>query len=235
MRSFRVIAFTFIVLVFSGSTSSWAQQQAQDTSWGTVTGHVVCADTQRSARFAQVMLFGVPKEITPPKTGESANPAKALASMMKSMASVNWVQAQTDIEGSYEAMGVAPGDYYVFASVPGYVQSKNMVQAAIDAGADLSKPIDGIPIVHVTAGGVVRADVSIERGAAISGKVSWDDGSPVPRAIVTVLSAKAKTDDFPKEFAMLAVGGGLGEEGRYRSATIWEIFVSRAWRRGSTL
>ena len=50
----------------SGSLAfAHAQQTTIGAAGGTVTGHVICGDTQRPARFASVMLFGVPAEIPP--------------------------------------------------------------------------------------------------------------------------------------------------------------------------
>ena len=117
------------------------------------------------------------------------------------------------------ASNVAPGDYYVFASVPGYVQPINQVQEAQEAGADLSKPLAGIPIVHVTAERSAAADVTVSRGAAVSGKVLWDDGSPAPRVIVTVEASgadgasKTPPKPLPPQFAMLSLAGGMGGGG----------------------
>jgi hypothetical protein len=117
------------------------------------------------------------------------------------------------MDGSYTAANVAPGDYYVFASVPGYVQPSAMVQAAMDAGADVTKAIPGVPVVHVSGEGGGSADITVERGGAVTGHVLWDDGSPASRAIVTVVSTKASDKKLPPSFAMLGIAGGLGGGG----------------------
>ena len=114
------------------------------------------------------------------------------------------------MEGVFTVNSVAPGDYYVFASVAGYLQPMNIVEAAFDAGADLSKGIPGVPIVHVGAERTSEVDVTAERGAAISGRVWWDDGAPVSGAQVTTVSTKAKEDNLPLQFSMLAMGVGFG-------------------------
>lgn len=193
--------------------SCFAQQALETAPGGIVTGHVTCSDTQRPARFAQVMLFGVPKEVTSaPKLdagADSTQIAAAIKAGFGQLSKLNMVQTQTGIDGGFSAAGVAPGDYYVFGSVAGYVQPKNIVQAAYDAGADLSKPIPGVPIVHVVAERSTQADVTVDRGAAISGRVIWDDGSPVARAIVTVISAKGKSDELPREFSLLSLGSAM--------------------------
>ena len=212
MQSFRVRSLSLILAALAHPVL--AQQSAPTSPGGTVTGHVLCSDTQLPARFAQVMLFGVPTEITAMPKPDSSDTAQVAAAMKALTGGMNLVQTQTDIDGSFAATNVAPGDYYVFASVPGYVQPSNMVRAASDAGADLQKPIPGVPIVHVAAERSAQANLMIDRGAAISGMVVWDDGSPVTRAIVTVVSTKAKDKDaLPPQFAMLGVASAMGGGG----------------------
>jgi hypothetical protein len=113
--SFALIAATFVF----GHPSS-AQQPSTATPGGTVTGHVICGDTQRPARFAGVMLFGVPKEVAPaPKLDGNADATQVAALMKATMGSMNMVQTQTGMEGGFTVNNVAPGDYYVFESVAG--------------------------------------------------------------------------------------------------------------------
>jgi hypothetical protein len=183
-------------------------QQAGPPS-GTVTGHVTCGDTQRPARFATVLLFGVPATVTaaPPPVSDAKDEAQVMAAMKAGMAvfnSASFVQTQTDEDGAFSATGVAPGDYYVFASVPGYVQPVNLVKAAIEAGADPQKPLPGVPMVHVSAARESLASVSIDRGAAVSGKVVWEDGSPVTKATVTVVTAKGEKP-LPPQYSMVVM------------------------------
>jgi hypothetical protein len=121
----------------------------------------------------------------------------------------NMVMTQTGLDGSYSAASVAPGDYYVFATVAGYVQPNAMVQAALDAGADPKKPIPGIPMVHVVADRSVSSDVTMQRGGAISGKVVWDDGSPATHVVLTAESTKSQTKPLPPEFSMLMMSSAL--------------------------
>ncbi len=202
-----------------------ALSQQPPVATGSVSGHVVCADTQRPARFAIVTLIAVPKEAASSPDLSKQTPAQQAATALAVFGNAKLVQTQTDVDGAYSAEGVNTGDYYVFASVPGYVQPTNLVQAALDAGDDLHKSIPGVPQVHISANHASLADFSAERGAAISGHARWDDGSPVSRAVVTLLPAAGKKKELPPEFAMLAMtsvtgGGGLlaftDDLGQYR-------------------
>ena len=217
-----------MMLVVMGGAAV-AQQPAAVVGTGIVTGHVTCGDTQKPARFAQVMLLAVPTSITPamdPKANPDA--AQIKTAMSSVMGSMNIVQTQTGIDGAYAVGEVTPGDYYVFASVPGYVQPIAKVQAAQSAGADLTKGIPGVSIVHVAADKSVSSDLTVDRGAAVSGRVMWDDGSPASRVILTA-ETKAAADAgkdplkaIPPQFAMLGLGGGLfvttDDLGQYRIA-----------------
>jgi len=203
----RLLCFALVCAApFAG-----AQQPTTPPPSGTVTGHVTCGDTQRPARFAQVMLFAVPTTAAAPMDPNAKMDDAAIAAAMKSAMSGmnNMVMTQTGLDGSYSAASVAPGDYYVFATVAGYVQPNAMVQAALDAGADPKKPIPGIPMVHVVADRSVSSDVTMQRGGAISGKVVWDDGSPATHVVLTAESTKSQTKPLPPEFSMLMMSSAL--------------------------
>lgn len=209
MKTWIVVATAVAMSVAAGVGAQQAAAQS-----GTVTGHVTCSDTQKPARFATVLLFGVPAPargvmLPPaPMTGAKDDDSQAMAGLKAGMAAFNstsFVQTQTDEEGAFSATGVAPGDYYVFASVPGYVQPVNEVKAAIEAGADPQKLLPGIPMVHVSAASESLASVSIDRGAAVSGKVVWEDGSPVTKANVMVVAAKGEKP-LPPQYSMVVMG-----------------------------
>jgi hypothetical protein len=149
-----------------------------------------------------VILYGVPSEITP-EAKPGAAPDARDADMKKANDTLTMVQTQTDVDGSFVASGVAPGDYYVFGSVPGYLAPGNIVRAAYEAGADLTKLIPGIPVVHVVSERHAEANLAVERGAAVSGTVMWDDGSPAARVMVSVVATKSKKKELPPQFVML--------------------------------
>jgi hypothetical protein len=130
---------------------------------GTVTGTVLAEDTQRPVRFALVLL-----QSTAAGTG-AGYPGRG---------SGGGAQARTEVDGAFTATGVPPGDYYVIASAPGYIPERSRLQAAIAAGADPDTLLAAIPVVHVSADATSTVNLSLERGAGISGRLQWEDGSP---------------------------------------------------------
>lgn len=200
-----------------------ASAQVSKPGMGTVTGHVICQDTQRPARFGQVMLFAVPEAVAPlPKL--DATDSKSIQAYVKlqtdAMNSANFVLSETGFDGSFVMDDVAPGDYYVMASVAGYVQPEDLVQAAYDEGADLAKGIPGVPIVRVSADRPVNAEVSVIRGAAVEGHVLWDDGAAVSTAMVVVEPTKGEHKQLPPQFMMMQLGSqsnrSTDDHGHYR-------------------
>jgi hypothetical protein len=206
----RGYAVAAVWLVCVGGIS--AQQTVSAAGTGTVTGHVICGDTQRPARFATVVLFGVPAEVTArPKANPDASDEEQMAAMVTALQGIgktNMVQVETGTDGVYVATDVAPGDYYVFGAAAGYISPLNKVQAAFAGGADLKKPLPGVPIVHVAAEHQSLAEVTMERGAAISGVIAWDDGSPLTGAIFTATPVKGEAKP-PAQFNMLAMASVL--------------------------
>ena len=194
---------------------AFAQQPASRQGTGTVTGHVTAGDTQLPARFAHVTLFGVPKEVTPykapPQDQDEKAALAALTTALEGIEKTSLVNTQTDTNGDFIATDVAPGDYYLFATATGYVAPLSQVQALVDGGADLKRPLPGIQVVHVAADRGAQVSAVMTRGAAISGTVPWDDGSPVTGAVMTVQPATGGAPHPPQQFAMLAVSNVFGQ------------------------
>jgi hypothetical protein len=224
-----MMRFSWCGVVLCGvAAAACAQQPASRQGTGTVTGHVIYGDTQLPARFAHVTLFGVPAEVTPAKPinpdASTEEQAAAMLQAFGNIGKINMVNTQTDTGGDFVATDVAPGDYYVFATATGYESPLSQVEAAIDAGADLKRPLPGLQIVHVSADHTAVANPSMVRGAAVSGTVTWDDGSPVPGAIMTAVPPKGPTPRPPQQFNMLAIANVLGafsvtdDQGHFRIA-----------------
>ena len=89
-----------------------------------------------------------------------------------------------------------PGNYYVVVEKSGYIKPRDMFTAKRNC-----RPFKGnedgiveaaLPRVKVEANQTERAEVRMERGAAISGTVRFDDGSPAAELEVELLHRDAK-------------------------------------------
>ena len=201
-----------------------ASAQAPKAPTGTVTGHVICQDTQRPARFAGVLIFSIPPAVTPAPAKVDSSDSKSVQAFMKvqrdAMSAASFITGETGFDGSFSVAGIEPGDYYVMASVGGYVQPREIVQAAVDAGEDISKGISGIPVVRVSADRSADAEISVARGGAIEGHVLWDDGTPINGAFVSIEPKTGEHKQLPMQFNMFGMGGqtswGTDDRGHYR-------------------
>ncbi len=145
-----------------------------DPTKGTVTGFVLCTDTGRPARFADVMLL----RAYDPKTA-GAGPDKDSIDLDET--------GTTGLDGKFKIEAVPPGDYYAFATLDGYIDPTLAVdENRLGAGAsEREKLIDEIDqwkdhLVKLTVAAQHTSDISIsiDRGAAIEGTMSYDDSSP---------------------------------------------------------
>ena len=146
--------------------------QSQQGTGYPVTGRMVCADTQRAARFAGVVLISASSGDGNFGPGRRAN-------------------GRTDLDGNFLIPNVAPGDYYVTGSLPGYVNQAQLVSNTLNAGGDLTA-LAGVPLVHVVTGGASAA-LSLQRGGVVAGVVQWDDGTPAAGVNVAVRPSTTST------------------------------------------
>jgi hypothetical protein len=101
----------------------------------------------------------------------------------------------TLLDGSFTIPHVTPGTYYVIASALGYVSP---LAALGISPEDLVKHDDNlrqkitrmVPYVTVQANLPASIEVILERGAAVSGTVLYDDGSPATGLNVSLLVRK---------------------------------------------
>jgi hypothetical protein len=154
------------------------------TPGGTVTGLVLAQDTQRPVRFAEV-------QFDPVKPTEGRNRGGGLE------------RVRTEVDGTFTAPSVPAGDYYVTASAVGYIPERELLLAKINAGADPAQLLSSLPMVHVAAGGNTNVTVTLERGATISGRLQWEDGSPVAGQAVTANHINQKTSQLPAPLPQL--------------------------------
>jgi hypothetical protein len=171
MRPWPLLFLPFLTLAASAQSSSAAKPGT-----GTVTGHVYCADTNAPARVASVQL-------EPVKDAKQSG-----ASLFTGDAPVGGI-ARTGFDGSFTLSKVPPGSYYVVASAQGYLTPLPNGDESDDAEPKppAGQPPVVIPRVDVGADQAASIDIRLERGAAISGTVRFDDGSPASGVMVMVL------------------------------------------------
>ena len=157
---------------------AYAQKPA---ATGTVTGLVTCADTNGPARLAIVVLRPVP-------TAKSADPTAASKA-------VEARRVLTLLDGSFSIPRVAPGTYLVLASMAGYISPLAVLGVSnedlLEPTGELRKRIvDRVPTITVDANGTASVNISLERAAAVSGTILYDDGSPAPGVEVRLRERK---------------------------------------------
>ena len=225
-----------LILAAGMFTAAYAQQSPYVTG-STVTGHVSCADTNAPARFAKVLLKSTEgdhsgedfmKNITKnmekiaAKNGDTApvkplteDKKQALAAVTKGMTqALDMMNASTvGLDGEFKFAGVKPGTYYVHVLYPGYIDSYDQFSDADFTSTDpaVRARIAQIPTVTVMGTDSAQADVRIERGAAISGRILYDDGSPASGWIISTI--KPGSPESAAEAASVTMNQALAMSG----------------------
>jgi len=144
-----------------------------DPTKGTITGIVLCTDTGKPARFANVQLL--PAALFH-SSGQKQNGDLDLDET-----------AVTDLDGRFTIEAVPPGDYFAYATQAGYLDPERAVDFASlgpKAGEDgqlaaaLNQWKDHFVELMASAQHTTGVTIEIDRGAEIEGTVSYDDASP---------------------------------------------------------
>jgi hypothetical protein len=164
---------------------------------GTVTGHVTCADTNLPARLAVVVLRPIP-------------PAK-IADSTKEEYTVEAHRVQTTLDGTFSIPNVMPGTYFVLASMAGYISPLASLGVSnedlLEPATELRKRLlESVPTITLGGAGSASINISMERAAAVSGTILYDDGSPAP-GIEVKLSERKDGKWVPVQNV---VGDGMG-------------------------
>ena len=133
---------------------------------GTVAGHVFCADTQTPCRFANVVLQGAPAV----KNGSVVSGSSGGFGGSFS--------GQTDLEGAFQISGVAPGDYYILGRLQGYISAYDLAVSEFPNDATMKAQAleAGLSRISVEANQTTVANLTLARGASLSGTAQFDDG-----------------------------------------------------------
>ena len=171
-------------------------QANQQRVMATVTGRVTCSDTQRAARFATVTLIGTDQAGATQGRGGFGFGRR--------------VTARTDMDGNYSVMA-EPGDYYITASATGYESPVAEMASRLRSGAGSADLLASLPQVHVAEGGGGTANITLDRGGVIQGKLQWDDGTPASGVNVSVQTTDS-TSGTPRDLTRTVsqLGGGFG-------------------------
>ncbi len=156
------------------------QNAAAPQETGYAIGHVVCVDTQRPARVAQVRFVPVPAAVK--AVTEQDGPKNKMADLPRYQllgSEVNPVE--TDMEGNFVARNLKPGRYVVRVDLGGY-----LVPLLNFPPSDFAHPDEAarqrmereLQFIEIQPRSETRVYVSLQRGATLSGTVRFDDGSP---------------------------------------------------------
>jgi hypothetical protein len=237
MRSFSLATLSGAAIVFLSSGLIFAQQTPYVVG-STVTGHVFCADNNTPARFAKVLLKSTEADNSgeefikrlqsnlqkmAEKSGETTPPAKSLTGDKKqalTTASKGFTQAMdmmnastVGLNGEFRFVGVKAGTYYVHAIYAGYIDSFDQFSDEDFSSTDpaIRARIAQIPTITVSGTDSARAELRLERGAAIKGTILYDDGSPASGW--TISAIKPGTHDSDAEAASLTMKQALAMSG----------------------
>jgi hypothetical protein len=216
----RPRAYARCLLIVALSASGWGQppqQTVESQGFGSVVGHVYCADTNAPARFARVTLEPVEDF---KRVDLDAKPSSAPIHVP----STTMMETRTD--GSFAIEYVTPGTYYILVELSGYLSPLTEFasdEITIPAELDEKRIRTALQQVTVVRGQATRMDFRLERGAAISGRVLYDDGGYVADALVSVL--RKEKDGSWKPFSDVALSRFHGQpatddQGHYRIAPL---------------
>jgi hypothetical protein len=233
----RPIVILALAFIWSSSGQISAQQSPYVVG-GTVSGRVTCADTNAPARFAKVLLKSTVPNHTgedlmkslednmqkaAAKSGEPVQPVKprteeqkrASANAAKGMnQATDMLNASTvGLDGVYSFAGIKPGTYYVHAIFAGYIDPFSQFSDEDFTSSDpaVRARIAQIPTITVNGTDAAHVDLRLERGAAVSGRIFFDDGSPA--AGWTLSAIKPKSQDVPGDAANAMMNQALAMSG----------------------
>jgi hypothetical protein len=145
---------------------------------GSVRGTVFCGDTHRPARSAFVMLERIPHSGSSESSGREPQ------------------MARTGLDGSFNILKVSEGEYAIVALLPGYLSPlDDLTPDTFEGGnADvrIAEAFAKFGTVTVAANQAVTHDVTLTRGASLTGQVLFSDGSPASQINIDVQDITAK-------------------------------------------
>src|ERR1035437_2023897 len=164
----KIFACMTIVVLLVFQTGLIGQSRP---STGSVTGTVLCDDTHGPTRRANVYL----QSPTAYRPGTFSPPGEVFG-------------ATTGMDGSFLISSVAPGEYYVMVVYAGYISAREYVFPGA-LSPEVNRRTEPVPSfvqrVKIVPGGRANITIQLERGASITGSVTYGDDTPVPYLALT--------------------------------------------------
>lgn len=180
---------------------------------GSVTGKVFCGPFAVPARFAIIRLLSLQSD-SGLRTGAT-------------------VRGLTDMTGSFAISNVPTGTYVVATDYPGYAPmfgglAEEDVMKRLAVNRSDSKI--SAQIVNVSENRTTSLTIAMEKGGALTGTVSYADGSPAPKAIVGALLIKTSADSPADVNSRSVLSGVADDKGGFRLAGLPEGRAPTPWR-----
>ena len=203
---------------------------------GTIGGRVLFADTNGPASFTKVFLKAAKpsdpgdnlfsalaasaddtdkagksgaSKLSAADKAEQTKTKAASASLFSALADL-MVTTTVSADGSYSFSNVKPGTYYVHIQAPGYIDPLAQFSSddLLSADPTVRARIAAVATT-VTVNGMepAHADLRLERGADISGRVLYDDGTPAVGWTVHTVH-KLPAGEAGSGFAMMGLDAG---------------------------
>jgi hypothetical protein len=96
--------------------------------------------------------------------------------------------AATDIDGEFLIPNVVPGDYYILGRLPGYVSPFDLAASEFQSDSpESSQAIEAALIkINVASAQTTISNLSLARGASLTGTVHYDDGGLAVNVSVSI-------------------------------------------------
>lgn len=140
---------------------------------GTVTGRVMCDDTQKAAPFADVSLIHVPGPGDPGRFDFTNLRTEGPPRIVEIM-----VSTQSGLDGTFKMPDIPEGEYWVIAQSAGYIFPVGTVPQGVQR-TDVAKIMQNVQTVRVSADRTSDVRLTMQRGASIMGRVMLEDGTPL--------------------------------------------------------
>lgn len=216
--------------------TAWAQQPSSPAaggpkSFGQLTGAVVCDDSGRPGRFASVELLtdqlprtpAVPT-INPADLARGSDFSKSLSREVDSAMSTAFramrgssLSTVTGLDGRFALEKVPAGTYYIIVQLEGYRSALSGLsqreRLRPDSGILAAVKSKAQKIV-VRNGETTSVRVRLDRGATVSGTVTYSDGSPVSGVVPELL--RRGQDGRWEIAALFGLPNRTDDRGRFR-------------------